>query len=422
MPADAIPRRYAFKLYPTREQSDELWRQARMVGDLWNALLQRQEDNYRRWQGGWRGDARDWPEKGADRARRLWREGRAVKAHLSEYDLGQELTVLYAECPEWRALSTWTGRRVARALDDAFKAFFRRAKQGAGAQSGYPRYRPRRMMEWIPHRSASGFRMTPIRREGAARQLDWWVRLKGIPGEVRAMGRLPRDVEVVGWGDADVRWRDGAWWLSVQVEIRRERAPGRRPVVVEIDGVDCFARVNGRDVPAWAIGLDASDLEAAIERLQHDVCTELGVAHDTPPPKRRWPDEYRMRLRRLHARAARRRREALHVWTTRIVRDASRLVLVRPRTITDHVASGHGDERNWGAATETKAAFNRAVLGQAPGLAIQMLTYKAAEAGIEVEERAADAKLATGNEIVTAAKHVRTARAAVRKRRKEMAA
>lgn len=408
-------RRYDFKLYPTREQADILWEQARMVGDLWNALLQRQEDNYRRWQGGPRGDASQWPQKGSDRARRLWREGRAVKAHLSEYDLGHELTVLYAECPEWRALSTWTGRRVARALDEAFKAFFRRAKQGAGAQSGYPRYRPRRLMEWIPHRSASGFKMKSLKREGRTRQLHWSVYLKGVPGEVRAMGRFPPVVDVTGWGDADVRFRDGTWWLSVQVEVERERRPGRRPVAVEIDCVDCFARVDGREVPAWAIGMDVSDIEAAVERLQREVCIELGVAHDTPPEMRRWPDEHRARLRRLHARAKRRRREALHVWTTRTIGAASSLVLIRPQKIQDHVASGGGDEREWGAAVETKATFNRAVLGQAPSLAIQMLTYKAAEAGIEVEQRTADERLSVGNALVGVAKATRRARRVIKK-------
>lgn len=404
------PRRYRFKLYPSREQAEELQRQCYMVGDLWNALLQRQEDNYRRWKAGQRADAADWPERGEARARRMWAEGRAIKAHLSEYDLGAELTALYADCPEWRALSTWTGRRVARAMDDAFKAFFRRAKAGAGAQSGYPRFRPRRDQNWLPHRAASGFRMERLERDGVARQLDWTVRLKGVPGLIRAMGRFPADP--IGWADADIRLEAGTWWLSVAVEMPARGRHGARPVTVDLNLVDCFARVNGADVPAWAIGLDLTDGPARLDALRQE---QSGHAKGSEG----WR-EIGGEIGRLSARMARQRREALHLWTTRIVRDAGRLAIIRPADIKGDTASGRGDEREWGAAVEAKADMNRTVLGQAPGMAIQMLTYKAAEAGIEVDVKTADT-LSAGNKVVELAKTARRASRAARKLAKDAA-
>ena len=94
-------RRYAFKLYPSADQAVALHEQRMMCADLWNALLQRREDVYRR-----------------------------EKRTLTRFDLEYEITALYRECPEWRALSTWTARRVNKRLDDAFAAFFRRLKAG----------------------------------------------------------------------------------------------------------------------------------------------------------------------------------------------------------------------------------------------------------------------------------------------------
>jgi hypothetical protein len=41
-------RRYSFGLYPSSEQSAELHQQRMMMADLWNALLQRREDVWRR--------------------------------------------------------------------------------------------------------------------------------------------------------------------------------------------------------------------------------------------------------------------------------------------------------------------------------------------------------------------------------------
>lgn len=56
-----LPRRYTFKLYPNKEQEEEMVRQCHMVGTLWNALLERCETNYRLWREGRRADASDWP-------------------------------------------------------------------------------------------------------------------------------------------------------------------------------------------------------------------------------------------------------------------------------------------------------------------------------------------------------------------------
>ncbi|ORE90677.1 ORFB of an IS200/IS605 insertion sequence family IS1341 group [Stappia sp. 22II-S9-Z10] len=378
-----LPRRYTFKLYPTAEQAAELERQAQMCGDLWNALLERQEETYRR-----------------------WLQGRSERARLTFFDMTAEITALRHECPEWAELSVWTAHRVAGALDEAFKAFFRRAKAGAGASSGYPRFRPRRLQTWLPHRGKSGFAMHQMQRDGCARQLDWLVSLKGFDAPIRAMGRFPSDPLIERHLDVDLRFRDGRWWLSVATEMAARGSHGPRPTIVRLDLIDCLAHVNGHPVKAHDIGLHLDDLLAERAEVQREMA-----------PLKRGSDDWREcaeRLSRLSAKTARRRREALHVWTTSLVRQASRVSVIRPASIKHDTASGRGDERSWGAAVETKAEMNRAVLAQAPGMVLQMLAYKAAEAGIEYSETAAPT-LAVGTDTVRTAKATRRARREARK-------
>ena len=122
------------------------------------------------------------------------------------------------------------------------------------------------------------------------------------------------------------------------------------------------------------------------------------------------------RIARIKAREARKRREALHLWTTEIAREFRDLEIVAPSSIKETTASGRGNERNWGAAVETKAALNRHVLDQAPALAIQMLEYKIAEGGGAASVERADAtKASVGNEVVAVMKHGRRARRKLRK-------
>jgi putative transposase len=111
-------RRYTFKLYPNKAQDAALREHARMCAELWNALLEMRETHYRRTKQ--RGDK---------------------KTSLTAFDQGKDLTALRSALPEWAAQPRGTQERVAEMIDLAFKAFFRRAKEGAGASSGYPRFK-----------------------------------------------------------------------------------------------------------------------------------------------------------------------------------------------------------------------------------------------------------------------------------------
>jgi hypothetical protein len=106
----------------------------------------------------------------------------------------------------------------------------------------------------------------------------------------------------------------------------------------------------------------------------------------------------------------------LHTWTARIIEAASAITIVAPASIKAVTKSGRGDAKEWGANVETAAAVNRAALRQAPGMAIEMLKYKAAEAGIKCDVILDNQPtIAVGGELVAAGKTLRRARRILRK-------
>jgi transposase len=223
---------------------------------------------------------------------------------------------------------------------------------------------------------------------------NWRLELKGIDGPIHCRGKLPAKPNAMT--DADIRLVSGTWWLSVATDMDdRIRSEIEGTTHVRLDGLDCFAEVDGRKLYAFDIGV--SD-DARIGQIQQRM-SELDQRSDEYAQLRR-------EKARRQARQARRRREKLHEWTTSLVRGASRIELVIPSAVKEQTKSGRGDRKEWGAAVEAKAALNRQVLSLAPAMAIQMIRYKAKEAGVELVETKSD-HLEVGNHLVAATKAVR---------------
>lgn len=112
-------RRYVFKLYPSKSQADALDRHRRMHCALYNALLQQRIEAYARC------------------VDHVTGKGKT----LSFYDQSKQITLLRKDDADYDALSSDSLAATAQRVDNAFKAFFRRAKAGAGASSGFPRFK-----------------------------------------------------------------------------------------------------------------------------------------------------------------------------------------------------------------------------------------------------------------------------------------
>jgi hypothetical protein len=441
-PVDGVNRRYTWRLYPLREQEEILWQQARMCADLWNALLEMCETIEQRlhqrlsWIDGvggrhrgvvthdecWymtaQGPSRHPPDGDAEKARR--------SGLPSEYDMGYWITAMLRELPEWRALSTWTPRRVATSLTAAWKAFFRRVREGqTGAEAGYPRYKSRRKAASVPHRSVSGCTF----EKSATHPRAWALHLKGVGGPgwsgigwgtygldagIPALGVVRLAAAPTEWLDVDVVHRGGHWEASAAVAIAAPRVAGNRPVTVRLDLLDGFCLVNNMpDTPPELV--DAAIVAEDCDRLQ----TEFDLRW--PRGRRLTDDERRSReaewgvIARKMRHVADKRRNALHVWSARLVARASVITVIMPAP-KSATRSARGDEKQWGAAVADVARVNRGALNFAPAMAAQMLRYKAGEAGIActiVED--SEPKLAVAPRLVQAVKTVRTASRGVRR-------
>ena len=509
-------RRYTFKLYPNAAQEAAMREQARLCAVLWNALLEMREDYYRR-----------------------AKQQGLKKTSLSAFDQGKDLTAMNADpdCAEFKALGRGTQERVADMLDLAMKAFFKRAKAGAGAASGYPRYKSTRHAENIPLREPvkSGWKFEPKgangeclsgafsskkkrehtrksgvsvgsgaeplqmrgddrrfedesrRRRGAdslqtrgddrdsidqrpgfggAEPLpsngnNWRLTLRGVPGAIKARGKFPADPETLK--TADVKFYDGAWWFSVCVDVPARMVAGKEKLTVELDLIDSFASVksaSGRCAPGLSdpfysgskgeftnisravgespCGDPANDGGAQVQssalarRLTcGDPANDGGAqveihradAIQSERDRRykrgsiRWRRE-KKRIARIKAKQARRTKEALHKWTTAIVREAAELAIIA-LPVKDMTKTGRGNEKFHGAEVKTVAALNRHVLSMAPASAVQMLEYKAAEAGIACAvERRQDHQIRIGGDLREAAVTVKRAKRVLKRKQK----
>ena len=460
-----VLRRYTFKLYPNADQEEALREQARMCAMLWNALLDMRETFYRR--------ARQKGEK---------------KTSLTAFDQGKDLTALRAECPEWAAQPRGTQERVAEMLDNAFKAFFRRAKSGAGKSSGYPRFksvfradsvhlREPAKSSWTfsahsapagngeveeDRKATSGCVAKGLRKSrsehlsahsGPARKSEpkggkdapqpqihlasanWRLKMRGVPGAIKARGKFP--VAPLSHKTADIRFYDGAWWFSICVAQEPRRAPGSKDVIVDFDLIDEFASVNadgqslagltdfgkadprarGREV-VDALHLIVAEADSRARGREGREASNVQSQGDRRFKKFsiRWR-RAKQRVARIKAKEARRRKEALHRWTTAIVRDASSVEAICP-PIADLARTGRGNAAYHGAEVDANALINRRVREQAPSAALAMLEYKASEAGVPfTATRPEDHQIRIGQELKTVAIKGRVVR---RKLKKEL--
>lgn len=409
------PRRYTFKLYPNKAQHAELMRQARMMGELWNALLSRNEQMRQRTKG----------QKGVVHA-----EGKQL---LSYEDMTMEITQLRHACPEWADLSVGSERRVCNALAEAFKAFFRRMKELSNPAvyereaaavmakprrdgkprrkptrfdlAGYPKYRSLDRADWVPFSCRSGFKLQPHgdtrkRPNGRESATEWRLtRIKGLHSAIRARGELPGTP--VEWTDADLRYERGNWRLSVAADLPKRREADIADVTIRFDLINRLADVTGANIGAP----DFSRImmtEHKIDALK----SERDIRWPWKPGQRacRACQEASRRISRLSSHTARARRELLHEWTTEVVSRSGSITIIAP-PVKEATRTARGNIDEWGGAVHTVAALNRNILSKAPASAIQMLKYKAAEAGIPcfvVEE--SEYRAAVGRDLSMAVK------------------
>lgn len=336
-------RSLSFRLYPSRDQADRLEAKLRILKDLWNAAL---EERIGAWHRGIR---------------------------ISRSDQEKSLKEIRADLGGWRGLvHTHEAQVLLKRLDLAFQAFFRRLREGQ--EPGFPRFKSAaRFRGWGYKEHGNGFRVEM--REG-------WrhghVTLFGIGRmRIRGIARTPGRIL-----KADVTRGARGWQLNVVVETDcAERAPATGPAAGLDWGVADYATLALADGSFEAVP-NPRHLEAEALRERQRGLSALGRARKI---SRRALRKQRKALARAHARVAARRKDFLHQLTARL---AARhpLIATEKITVRNMTASARGTQEAPGRNVAQKAGLNRSILDTAPAAFLNMLRYKAEEAGSEFLE------------------------------------
>lgn len=385
-------RRYDLKMYPNKGQLAQINRQAQLSAILWNAALEQRETQWRQ---------------------QCQRFGSGSRKGLGYYDQCAEVKSVREAFPEYKNMSFDSASLVLKALDDAFKAFFRRAKSGAGKSSGYPKFKSVQNASTVWYRDApKGWKIK--KSEGKNHR----IYAKGIDGHIKARGCFPKDVSMDEIEIRDMRmvFKDGTWWFSIAVKMPSRRTKGKKSVSITVDPLDdisysvvssrCKSPIDGYEGGMFSV----------------DRCADIGGSGKTASDSRlseidsrykrgscRWRQHRDNHFKRV-SRDARRNKLLAHTQTSRIVSQSGSINLTIPK-IAENVESGRGDSRNHGAAVAPVAAINRRVLSMMPSEVSAMLEYKSKEAGVDFEiDRPKDNSLIFANKLKETTKKARQSR------------
>jgi transposase len=215
---------YKYRLNPEKRQHRALERILEQQRQLYNAALEERIEAYRRC-------------------------GRSI----SEVDQSRSLTIIRADDPAFAGVQRRIQRATLKRLDRAYKAFFRRAKAGAGASSGFPKFKGREHFD--------GFAFDAFAQIVFA---DNGLRFSGMSGKLRVhvdrplpevpdseTGELEPSIKNI-WFKRVAGKACSRWYCGFQVEIaRRETRAGLGTAAIGVDwGTSVLAALSsGEMVP-----------------------------------------------------------------------------------------------------------------------------------------------------------------------------
>ena len=275
-----------------------------------------------------------------------YRKAGVTRAYV---DQTRALTEWRREDPEARSLPVNLQRATLKRLDEAYKGFFRRVKNGQ--KPGFPRFRGKGWFDSFGFREFVGISLE-----------DGRLRFNGMPGSLRVHMHRPLPSE------ASIRSctfrRDVKGWLVGFAAMLSDRPlrEGRRTVGIDL-GITTFAVLSdGTSIPS---------LRAARRAERRLRIAQRALVRKTKNSKRRY--RARVAVRRCHAAIARRRANHLHQTSARLVQ------------AYDIIAA-----EDLGVRALARSALAKDVHDASWAKFISMLRYKAERAGallIEVDPR-----------------------------------
>ena len=336
---EPVSRKVVYRLYPSRSQEAALLDTLGLHQRLYNAAL---EQRIVAW--------------------RLQRKG------LSAYDQMRDLTDLRADDKRYAGLNAQSAQVTLQRLHLAFAAFFRRCKNGE--TPGFPRFKSfDRFSGWGYKHHGDGFRFTP--GDGRAHGK---LRLSGI-GTIAMRGRTRTPGQVT---TCEIQHKAGRWYASLTMMCEPRRSGGTEAVGLDW-GVETFATLAHEDGRFSAIENPRffRQIKDKLEAAQQDLSRKAKHSKNR--------DKARKIVVALHRKTANTHRDFLHQRSAQIVA-TTRLIATETLSIKNMTRSAKGTVENPGRNVAQKAGLNREILSTAPSAFLDMLRYKAAEAGVEFLE------------------------------------
>lgn len=331
----ALLRRATYRLYPNQTQARQLRQFARLHCELYNAALQERRD--------------------------AWR---IARRSVTFFDQSKQLPALKKLRPELVPLGDSLAMTLRR-VDHAYRAFFRRVRDGGGP-AGFPRFKASNLYPGWSYASANaGWKLLP-RTDGKHGRIFLrgigWMRVRGGS---RNSGYLK---------SCTILRRADKWYASIVLESWPERHRGTDALGLDW-GVAHFATLSDGTTIAnpRLLERDLEKLSAALQVL----------ARKKRGSRRR--AKAKLIVHRLHEKIRNRRDHFLHQVSADLVDRASLLATEKLAT-KNLTRSAAGTVEEPGNNVAQKAGLNRAILDTAPATFLALLRYKAAEAGVPLVE------------------------------------
>jgi putative transposase len=341
-----VNRRWTIRLYPSKQQRLAMLELLYRHAELYNAALEHRIGAWKRCRHG-----------------------------VSHYDQANLLKEVKQARPEYAAINHDSLSATLKRLDLAFQAFFRRAK--AGHTPGYPRFKSAKRFpgwEYLAHGKGNRLYPTEAMQDSVPIWRNGHLYLQHV-GKMRFTGRTgnPGKVKVV-----TIRHQAGRWYASVVVQCLPHREHGER-----VAGLDWG--VNALATLAYGPGEYAEVENDRLFRAQQAQAAQ--AARDASKSLRgkrsNTAQKKHLRVARLHQRLANQRKDRSHKRSAQLVKEHG-LIVTEELKIANMTRSSRGTVEKPGKMVAQKAGLNREILDTAPGTLMQMLRYKAEEAGCEL--------------------------------------
>lgn len=341
MTKSSTTRNIMFRLYPTARQEILLAQWLEFHRELYNAALQERRDAYGK-----------------------------CGVSLSYYDQQNELPAVKEARPELTALGSHALQETVRRVDRAFKAFFRRVRNGE--KPGFPRFKGKNRFDSFTYPDPAGWKILEQKNHKGKLRITnlGTVKMRGKPrvalseGEARTL---------------TIRRKNGKWYATIGIRygdavLSRNRVYTNRAVGIDVGSRFLLATSEGDLIP------NPKPLKEAFEKLKK---AQRKLSRKKKGSRNR--KKAREKVAGLHEKVRNRRLDVLHQLSSALVSLYS-FIAIEKLSLRDMTKSPRGTVENPGRNVKARSGLNRSILDASIGLFFSMLEYKAAEAGIRLEK------------------------------------